>query len=151
MCRDLLLLLKETLQNLSSLVKTNSDSSFKLPNVLDDALTSSELNTKILKLQQLVSETLWRFQIVKCDLVSIEYGRITNLMFSNDMSALVNDRQQNLVYELMKKKKRRDSSTSTHPFVESLNYSQNKSQSKLPEQSQPVTLVLNKARALTTG
>lgn len=86
LCRDLLLILKESLQIFSK-------STSKEP----------ELSARSVKLIQLVSETLWRFQIVKPDSVQIDFGKINHICLENESVSFVNEKEQNLVYELMKK------------------------------------------------
>ena len=74
---------------------------------------ANELNIRLAKLQQILNETLWRFQIVKSDLVLMDYGRVNHLFAENHHTAKsINDRQQNMIYELMKERKRRRSSAS---------------------------------------
>lgn len=88
LCRDILLLLSDSLKSCTS---TTKDMRFS-------------------KLQQLVSETLWRFQIVKPDLVSMDFGQVAIL--STDPKSLIsaNDKQKVIVYELLKKHKANHSS-----------------------------------------
>ena len=118
---------------------------------------STELNSRLTKLQQVITETLWRFQIVKSELVQMEYGKVNNL-YSNDLNTVksISDRQENMVYELMKERRRRRSSASlgaitvsvlgTQNFADSLAH-QNQSHLKRNESKsslvKPRTLISN--------
>lgn len=150
------MLLKDALKSISPTSKSeSSDRQINFSDQLSPQARQNDLASKTQKLQKLVNETFWRFQIVKPSLVELNYGCISNLSaISNDAPSLVNDRHQTIIYEIMKKRKRRRSSGSSHPFVDSLNIPATKSnsQTKLTtEQPSQVTLglPLSKIRTLT--
>ena len=120
LCRDILLMVKDLVQMGFKLTGTNNvDANFNHSHC--SIQTPAELNARLAKFQQIVNETLWRFQIVKCDLVQMDYGKVNNLFMENLQSAKsVNDRQENMVYELMKERKRRRSSASLGPITISM-------------------------------
>ena len=154
LCRDILLLVKDLLQTFSSslsqqkpaMAKSASSSSLLLNeetitnlNSINCSISNSkELNTRFSKLQQIVNETLWRFQIVKCDSVQIEFGHINNLSFDSQTARSVSDRQESLVFDLMKERKRRLSTASnvSTNLLESYKQDQLHSSLKQPKNDQ---------------
>lgn len=125
--------------------------------------TDSSVNARLSKMLRLVADTLWRFDLVKADLVeSSSYGCInTPIALSPQAPSLVADRHHLVVYELMKKRRQQSessqkrlrhesSASSTHQqqsnnmLSESLNYGK----SSRPEQG--LGLALNKLRTLTS-
>jgi hypothetical protein len=123
LCRDILIMVKDLVQmgfksaNSSNTNNTATTDTNFTTYTHCSIQTSSELNARLTKFQQIINETLWRFQIVKCDLVQMEYGKINNLFIENLQSAKsINDRQENMIYELMKERKRRRSSASLGPL-----------------------------------
>jgi hypothetical protein len=146
LCRDLLLLLKEAVQ----ITQPQQQQQQQLQSNSNDTTT-----TRLSKIQKLINETFWRFQVIKPEQILLDYGRISNLAssannISPDSPSLINDTHHIIIYDIIKKRKRSGSSGSSHhPFVESLNISTTKSnQSKATEQ-QPISLALNKMRTLT--
>lgn len=87
LCRDILLTLKECLNTYS---------------FLDTKIYNYQnIYSRSKKLLQLVNETLWRLQLVKPNNLSIEFGQINKLTINSKY--ITNDREQNTVYQLMKK------------------------------------------------
>lgn len=130
LCRDLLLLLNEAL------------------NSTQPSADEPDLSQRFVKFQQLVTETLWRFSLVKSDSILIEFGRITSLHRLGSYAPvwLVNDRQQNLIYELMKKRKRNRNSSLVSSTSQQLN------ESFQQQQQQPqLVLALSKPKSSLGG
>ena len=101
LCRDILLLVNDLLLAFS----------FKqaMPKLEDSVTTAhcsisiKELVARASKLQQVVGDTLWRYQLVKPDVVSLEYGVLDGLLVDVDGNG--RREQETEVYELMKKRK----------------------------------------------
>ena len=124
LCRDILLMVKDMVQMGFKSTNANNAASTIEANINYSHCsiqTQIELNSRLAKFQQIINETLWRFQIVKSDLVQMEYGKVNNLFMENLQSAKsINDRQENMIYELMKERKRRRSSASLGPITISM-------------------------------
>lgn len=146
LCRDLLLLLKEAVQIPQP--QQQQQQQQLQPHSNDST------STRLSKIQKLINETFWRFQVIKPDQILLDYGRISNLASSTnnsspDSPSLVNDTHHIIIYDIIKKRKRSGSSGSSHPFVESLNISTTKSNQSKANEQQPISLALNKMRTLT--
>ncbi len=104
MCRDILLLVKELLQeyNVKHVIKQED-----LKAVACSISSVKELNSRSVRLEQVVTDTLWRFQLITRDLVRLEYGLITNSLASGDANSASarSHAQETQVYEVMKKRK----------------------------------------------
>jgi len=100
-CRDILQLVKDLLQELhaKSIIKQDElDTS-------NCSITSvKDLNSRVIKLQELVNSTIWRFQLITRKETGIDYGLIT----TNQEPTDINKQQKTQVYELMKKRKEKE-------------------------------------------
>ena len=112
MCRDILLLCKELLQSVRSSSRLDLTSGSETMCI--SITNSQELSKRSAKLQHLVNETLWRFQLIKSEQFQLEYGRVNCILFETNSSSLLNDNQETLIYELMKTRKRNASSASSY-------------------------------------
>lgn len=112
LCRDILLLVKDLLQNITTkqiksedLIATNCS----IKNI-------KEFQSRSAKLQQLVNETLWRFKLVKTDLVKLEFGMVSNILNEANSTKFKNNREETVIYELMKKKKHAETLKSNESY-----------------------------------
>jgi len=123
MCRDILLLVKDLLQPLRS---SNRSETLNASETLSVSITSDqEMSKRLAKLQHLINETLWRFQLIKSENFQLEYGCVNSILFESNSFSLLNDNQEALIYELMKTRKRNFSSASSY-ISESKNSKQTK-------------------------
>ena len=97
-CRDILIMVKELL---APFTKSNTQ-------------ITKELMARSTKLYQVVNETLWRFQLVKLEQISIDYGRISITPFDHNSVGAKNSKEELLVYEMMKNRRRFLSSASSN-------------------------------------
>lgn len=113
MCRDILLLVKDLLQQFQSVNKSTKTDSEASTLLNCSILTAQEVHKRSSKLQHLVNETLWRLQLVKCEQFQIEYGKINCVLYDVNSSTAINEVQEMIIYELMKTRKRNASSVSS--------------------------------------
>ena len=118
LCRDLLFMLNDLLD-----VYTNKPQQqqaaiatvFESNSLACSIVSQAEMAARSAKLQQLVSETLWRFQLIRSSQVQMQYGQVTILCVENDQVAAMSEYEQHVTYELIKtKRKRANSSSSLH-------------------------------------
>ncbi len=86
LCRDLLYLLKDLIADLKQKNFTDSDVNQYLTCSI---VNKTEYNLRLIKLQQLINETIWRFHIVKNDSIPSDYGKIA--YFQNTFEINKND------------------------------------------------------------
>ena len=83
--RDLLHLLKDLIGDLNSFIKqTNEQKQEKYSYC--SSMSFDEMNLRFLQLQQVVNETMWRFQLVKSSKISNEYGKFSLNILEVDTS-----------------------------------------------------------------
>ena len=81
--RDLLHLLKDLINDLTAVVKQATEQS-QAKYLKYSSLNWNEMSSRLVQLQQLVNETLWRFQLVKSKQVSNDYGKVSlNILGTN--------------------------------------------------------------------
>lgn len=97
LCRDILYVLRDTLLDFRKNQRTsNSDIEIFINCSIDN---NDELNSKLNKLNDLVNETLWRFQLVKPNWIKNEYGSIS-LVQNIDSST---QSEEAIAYSILKK------------------------------------------------
>lgn len=131
LCRDILFILKELLSSYKNgAAFTQSFVDYDSNSLNCSINRQSELDSRAQKLMKLVSETIWRFQLVRCDLVRLEYGQVGILrtLTNSEKTASIEsntpgEREQAVVYELMKKRRRNSFIVSNNPTFRKRNES----------------------------
>lgn len=116
LCRDILLLVNDLLQvfrDKGSMMSKLEDLS---PMTYCSILSVGEVSERASKLQQVVADTLWRYQLVKPGVVSLEYGVLNGVLVEGVDGVMFSGgggkqkEQEVEVYELMKKRKQMEAS-----------------------------------------
>lgn len=154
LCRDILFILKELLSSYKNGAASTQSFFDYDPNSLNCSISrQSELDSRAQKLMKLVSETIWRFQLVRSDFVRLEYGQVGILRAiansNSDKTASVEsntsgEREQAIVYELMKKRRRNSFIVSNNPNFRKRNESSASLHSSYNEASAKLVNLLTK-------
>lgn len=112
LCRDILLLIKDLLQNITAKQVKSDD----LIATNCSVKTLKEFQNRSAKLQQFVCETLWRFKLVKTEHVKLEFGVVSTIGCEANSARDKNNREESMIYELMKKKKHAESLKSNESY-----------------------------------
>jgi hypothetical protein len=129
-CRDILIFLQEILKNQFSNISKLTNLDYDANSLNCSISNLNDLQIRAEKLTKIVQDTLFRFQLIKSDQVKMEYGQVGLLSCSsaNHDSSLSTkfEQEQNLVYALLKKRKRSSSTSSLYSsFAESSNFNKN--------------------------
>ena len=119
LCRDMLILLRSMLnfaqtETASSSTSSSSSSSFRYQQQQQQqqhasSLASTQVRMRMRRLEQLVDESIYRFQLAKSDAVKMEYGHISLVTDNNNNKG--GDEQESdeaesqVVYEVMKRRR----------------------------------------------
>ena len=128
LCRDILLLLRDLTKNLSqedtinlrneNLISKSSSSSL-LYNSSPKKSDEIEFNSRYSKLQQIINDTLWRFELIKTDNITLDFGKINISTFKiNETDTTIIKNEEVFIYEMIKEKKLTHQSSNSSVFNE---------------------------------